>query len=467
MQLETEHPLCSLCKHDLTGFAIEGGSGAELCGRLCEGCRGLIQTALNRTESRTVASSADLQLSGSAPAYLHGVLGGAPTVLRAETFSSGFFEDFSVFAGDPEKSQSIEFSNPDDASFEMRFGEEPSAAFDPQESVSDASGLESPEHQKHFEDELSAALDSEASSHHASVLESTGHHREPFVALAPSSETTHSEWNDLGILSSDNGHARELPDDVNDSDESFTVAPAGRPSPAGVPDELQSAQPIVEAAHPDPREDPLPAGDCSHTEWPVLMAPPKARSFAKFKRPFAVAFILALAAGSYYLFYPQAPHEQPGPANSSPLGAAPESSSVTATQKSTEPVQPGQEQAASTPSDAKASENAPQQKPIHDSGSVSEPGASAAGNAQGRFALQAAAFPTQDGADEFAEKLKSAGLPSYVISADLARRGRWFRVRVGRFNTAEDANRFGGEAQLRAKAAGVSLRLIVSQYEQP
>jgi cell division protein FtsN len=58
-------------------------------------------------------------------------------------------------------------------------------------------------------------------------------------------------------------------------------------------------------------------------------------------------------------------------------------------------------------------------------------------------------------------------VPSYVVSADLARRGRWFRVRVGRFNTAEDAQKFAKEAQLRAKAAGMSLQLIVSQYEQP
>jgi cell division protein FtsN len=58
-------------------------------------------------------------------------------------------------------------------------------------------------------------------------------------------------------------------------------------------------------------------------------------------------------------------------------------------------------------------------------------------------------------------------VPSYVVSADIARRGRWFRVRVGRFNSAEDAQRFAGEAQQRAKAAGISLQLVVSQYDEP
>ncbi|MFY9574882.1 MAG: SPOR domain-containing protein, partial [Blastocatellia bacterium] len=88
-------------------------------------------------------------------------------------------------------------------------------------------------------------------------------------------------------------------------------------------------------------------------------------------------------------------------------------------------------------------------------------------NVQGRFSLQAAAFPTEAAADEFAEKLKQAGVPSYVVNADLARRGRWFRVRIGRFNTAEDAQRYSSEAQLRARASGTSLQLIVCQYEQP
>jgi cell division septation protein DedD len=86
---------------------------------------------------------------------------------------------------------------------------------------------------------------------------------------------------------------------------------------------------------------------------------------------------------------------------------------------------------------------------------------------QGQFSLQAASFPTQEGADEFAERLKRAGVPSYVVPAELLRRGRWFRVRVGRFNSAEDAQRFAGEAQQRARAAGIAVQLIVCQYGQP
>jgi cell division septation protein DedD len=88
------------------------------------------------------------------------------------------------------------------------------------------------------------------------------------------------------------------------------------------------------------------------------------------------------------------------------------------------------------------------------------------GDARGQFSLQAAAFPEESGAAQFAEKLKHAGLPSYVVSADVGKRGTWYRVRVGRFESAEAAKRYAADAQLRSKASGVSLQLIVCPYEQ-
>ncbi|MFY9609282.1 MAG: SPOR domain-containing protein [Blastocatellia bacterium] len=88
-------------------------------------------------------------------------------------------------------------------------------------------------------------------------------------------------------------------------------------------------------------------------------------------------------------------------------------------------------------------------------------------NTEGRYALQAAAFPSETGATEFCERLKRAGVPAYVASADIAGRGRWFRVRVGRFESAEDANRFAAESRRRARASGLTLQLIVSSYDKP
>lgn len=88
-------------------------------------------------------------------------------------------------------------------------------------------------------------------------------------------------------------------------------------------------------------------------------------------------------------------------------------------------------------------------------------------NTEGRYALQAAAFPSEPGATEFCERLKRAGVPAYVASADIAGRGRWFRVRVGRFESAEEANRFAAESRRRARASGLNLQLIVSSYDKP
>ena len=200
------------------------------------------------------------------------------------------------------------------------------------------------------------------------------------------------------------------------------------------------------------------------------MVPPRERSLARFKVPFAVALVLAVAAGSYYLIYPQISRDRPA-AHSFSSDGKPEPRA--AAQKPSEPAQPVPSQDPSAASDAPATGPAqPEQKLVRDSGVASGTGASesatnGASNAQGHFALQAASFPTEAGANELAQKLRSAGVPSYVVSVDLARRGRWFRVRVGRFNSAEDAQRFAGDAQQRAKAAGISLPLVVSQYDQP
>jgi cell division protein FtsN len=443
MKLETGHPICSLCKLELTGFAFESGPGA----RLCAGCRGLIQTALRRTEPQTVVATAGVQLSGVATPYLASALpsdkSNASTIAHSETMSPGFFEDFAAFSDTSEQSQPIE-SNLGYESFEMHFDEEPPAAL-----ASEAASVEEPE------------------------FESTQHYDQTPVADAPSSEPIHSELSDPHFSLSENGNASASTDNGNATDQSYAAGMAEQAIPAdNVSDEIHDTQPLTEAAPTDPWQDPLPAWDYSRSEWPVLMGPPRERSLAKFKVPAAVALVLVFAAGFYYLIYPQLSRERPRAANSFSSDSQPEPRD--AAQKPSEPAQPVQSQEPSTPSDdaAAVAQAQPEQKLVRDSGVAnetvaSESGASGAVNAQGRFALQAASFPTQAGADELAQKLRSAGVPSYVVSADLARRGRWFRVRVGRFNSAEDAQRFAGEAQQRAKAAGISLPLVVSQYDQP
>jgi cell division septation protein DedD len=86
---------------------------------------------------------------------------------------------------------------------------------------------------------------------------------------------------------------------------------------------------------------------------------------------------------------------------------------------------------------------------------------------QARYSLQAASFPNQAAAGEYVEKLIRAGVPAYTVHADIPGRGRWFRVRVGKFVTSDEAARYAAEARQRARAASVDLNLIVCDYQKP
>ena len=58
------------------------------------------------------------------------------------------------------------------------------------------------------------------------------------------------------------------------------------------------------------------------------------------------------------------------------------------------------------------------------------------------FTLQLSATQARDEADRFAAKLRSQGYQPYVVESDLKDRGRWFRVRMGKFATREAAAKF-------------------------
>jgi len=183
-----------------------------------------------------------------------------------------------------------------------------------------------------------------------------------------------------------------------------------------------------------------PGWDYSGGEWPVLLSRREGNPLAQYKTAFAIIAILAIAAAFYFFLLPALQGQRPKP-------AAQERAPVIA--QPAVPEADGQSaNAGKTPPDSQSTPTEPV-------------------NVDGKFALQAAAFSTQSEAEALADNLKEAGVSSYVVSASLARRGKWFRVRVGRFNTTEDAQKFAGQAQLRARSAGMSLQLMVVPYEQP
>ena len=58
------------------------------------------------------------------------------------------------------------------------------------------------------------------------------------------------------------------------------------------------------------------------------------------------------------------------------------------------------------------------------------------------FTLQLSASQTREDADRFAAKLRAQGYQPYIVESDLKDRGRWYRVRMGKFPSKEAAAKF-------------------------
>lgn len=71
----------------------------------------------------------------------------------------------------------------------------------------------------------------------------------------------------------------------------------------------------------------------------------------------------------------------------------------------------------------------------------------------GGFTIQIRSSPNETDAKQFADSLKAAGFDAYVMRADLGAKGIWYRVRVGRFQSREEAQREIGKLRSSAKAS--------------
>lgn len=61
---------------------------------------------------------------------------------------------------------------------------------------------------------------------------------------------------------------------------------------------------------------------------------------------------------------------------------------------------------------------------------------------KGPFTLQLSASQVREDADRFAAKVREKGYQVYVIQSEVPGRGRWYRVRLGKFPTREAAARY-------------------------
>lgn len=229
-----------------------------------------------------------------------------------------------------------------------------------------------------------------------------------------------------------------------------------------VADSPETRENVIDTNAP---ESPAHSWNYGQDGFPIMVHAPESARLARLKIPLAATLLLVCGVGGYFLVYRPA------------IQASQNSQTVTRTQSaelkplSTAASASLRQQAAaqtSTQAAAPSAEQRESQTPALTENTKDNRAASAdSATGRGRYSLQAAAFPNEPGASEFSERLKRAGVPAYVVPADIAGRGRWFRVRVGRFETAQDADRFASEARQRANAAGLSLRLIVSSYDKP
>jgi cell division protein FtsN len=178
----------------------------------------------------------------------------------------------------------------------------------------------------------------------------------------------------------------------------------------------------------------------------------------------STALLLSLVA-AYLVFQSRSAVPQSQKAEVSSEQAEVESASAVAPTQAANAIKPASDDAEKADAEKSDAEKGEAEKA---SPASSEAPANVVAETQWRHALQALASSSEAEANLFAAKLVSAGIPAYVIPADIERRGKWYRVRIGGFNTAQEAQRFIADARLRAKAAGINLKdLNVVDYERP
>jgi len=214
-----------------------------------------------------------------------------------------------------------------------------------------------------------------------------------------------------------------------------------------------------------------------HQNWPIMVEEPNSKKRGK---GILILLLLVVLAGSavagFVLFKDRllrshnVPNAGSGANNAATVGATepkpqdtrdPRSApSPAAAQAGVKPAVPGASQlpVATSPSPAPvAAVGSDSAKPQQTPQSVD------AGPA--RVTLQAASFPSEVSAKQFQDKLVKAGLPAYVVAADIPHRGKWYRVRAGKFSGQDEARQTAESWRKRMAAAGINSQLVPCDYQ--
>jgi cell division septation protein DedD len=79
--------------------------------------------------------------------------------------------------------------------------------------------------------------------------------------------------------------------------------------------------------------------------------------------------------------------------------------------------------------------------------------------AKGQFTVQVGSHNDVEEANAQAAKLSAAGFEPRIVSVDIPKRGRWYRIQTGSFGSRDEANRYG--AQIVAKGAAANFVVAV------
>ena len=83
---------------------------------------------------------------------------------------------------------------------------------------------------------------------------------------------------------------------------------------------------------------------------------------------------------------------------------------------------------------------------------------SAVSGSEGRYTVQVASFPDKASAEEMEMRFKAKRYPAYTEEVKIPGKGTWYRVKIGKFTTESEANRYGND--MKSAEPGVDSILV-------
>ncbi|HEX8494023.1 MAG TPA: SPOR domain-containing protein [Pyrinomonadaceae bacterium] len=161
----------------------------------------------------------------------------------------------------------------------------------------------------------------------------------------------------------------------------------------------------------------------------------------------------------------QALAEPPMPASANPAASSMQDASQTAAPAAVEAKDEKEasvEKAEAEDDDEPEASPAPEAAPVVETKSdVAVPAPQSQSEKAGGLTVQIGSYNVIEQANEKLASLRAAGFEARVVSVEIPKRGTWYRVHAGRFNSREEAARYGNEM----KSKGAADNFIVTDVQ--